>query len=517
MRIHARILAFASALLLGALPAAAGDRALLIGVNDYKDDTISDLRGPAIDVANIHRLLVETLAFPEAGIKVLTETDATRAGVFNAIDEWLIAGTQPGDRIYIYFSGHGAQVQIPDGDGVRLTTGLVPYDASSSVAQTATSAGGLILGAQLGEAIRRMTGREVTIVVDACHSGSLTRGAEGDDVPDNIRTITPNGPADLDPADITDALIAEAKTGLRLLDFNSKDGTPMEGVAVWSAATMAQYSYDTAAGGVFTNEFTAGLRDRRGAFAGDRVSASSLLAYIRGRTETYCASHPKCAALGFTPELLAPDSYRAAILVPYLPGGTLLVEPVEVAQPEEVAEEATDNVDADAPPLVDLAVGVFSHDNDFGLEAAILPGNRVALGDTVRFSVRSGETGQVIVLDSGPDGSLRRIFPNAYSEAAGRNGIVAGGHTLTIPDESYPFEFTATDAGPGSLVVLVTEPGVDLQPLFESSDFEIIQNVDKALVAIAAQLQQPVLDPDPSTPNRARRWAFVTVPYMVAP
>lgn len=512
MRFHARILALASAMLLGALPAAGGDRALLVGVNDYKDPTINDLRGTGLDVENVRRLLVEDLAFPQNSIKVLTDADATRAGVFDAIENWLIAGTQPGDRIFLYFSGHGAQVEIPDGNGgVRLTSGLVPHDADSTVAEATAGAGGYILGAQLGEVIRRMTGREVTVVVDACHSGSLTRSAGGGTAPENVRTITPFGPIELDPSEITEEMITEAKTGLRLLDFNAKDGTPIEGVAVWSAATIAQYSYDSPNGGVFTSAFVNGLRDRRAAFSGDgRVSASSLLAYVREGTSGYCEADPFCSRFGFTPELLAPDAYRASILVPYTPGDVTPIDEEEDSGP--VADQQPD-----ATELVDLAEGVFSHQNDFGLDAAILPSARVGLGDSVRFSVRSEATGQIIVLDSGPDGALRRIFPNAYSEAAEREGVVLGGHRLTIPDESYPFEFTATDPGPGSLVVLVTEPGVDLQPLFESSDFEIIDNVERALVAIAAELQEPVLVSDPDTPNRARRWAFVTVPYMVSP
>jgi hypothetical protein len=356
-----------------------------------------------------------------------------------------------------------------------------------------------------------MTGRDVTIVVDACHSGSLTRDPEAATVPANIRTITPNGPADLDPADITDDLVATARSGLRLLDFNAKDGTPIKGVAVWSAATVSQYSWDSATGGIFTDAFVNGLRERSAAFSGDgRVSASSLLAFVRDKTDAFCAGNPTCLERGFTPELLSPDTYLASILVPYVAGGASLVEPV--VEPEQ----ETDEPEVSAPPLVDLAEGVFSHQNDFGLDAAILPSNRLKLGDKVRFRINAEQTGRLVVLDSGPDGELRRIFPNQYSEAVQRDGIVEAGQGLTIPDESYPFEFTATDPGPGSLMVLVTEPDVDIQALFQSGDFEAIDDVGKALVAIAAELQEPVLTSEPDIANRARRWAFVTVPYTVS-
>jgi hypothetical protein len=251
---------------------------------------------------------------------------------------------------------------------------------------------------------------------------------------------------------------------------------------------------------VFTNAFVAGLRGREADIAGTgKITASNLLAYVRMRSDQFCRSAESCTQ-GFTPELLASDAYRASVLVPFesAPGET--------------------PVPPSGPALVELAEGVLAHHNDFHVEAAILPSGRISVGDRVQFRIDSAEAGKLLVLDTGPDGKLRRIFPNDFSVAAGQGGLIRGGKPLTIPDEAYPFEFTATDAGPGTLLVLVAEPGTEFgQLLADSPAFEAVEAPDKALVAVAAELQEPLLSPDPNLDNRARRWAFVSIPYQIDP
>ena len=41
---------------------------------------------------------------------------ATAAAVLASLDDWLVAGTRPGDRVLFYFGGHGYYVRDLDGD-----------------------------------------------------------------------------------------------------------------------------------------------------------------------------------------------------------------------------------------------------------------------------------------------------------------------------------------------------------------------------------------------------------------
>ncbi|MGY2995048.1 caspase family protein [Mesorhizobium sp. URHB0026] len=491
--------------------AEAHDRAMVIGVGQYPGLLGPDgqaggvnLAGPPIDAQNVASMLVRDLGYREEDVKILIDAQASRATILDTFQTWLIDGTAPGDRVFFYFSGHGAEVSLKSGGKTHLTTGLVPADARSEVSASAARAGGLILGSQLGRLVRKLDGRDITVVADACHSGSLTKDANKGLVSNRaIRTITPNGPIDLDPGEITDDIIQENKTGVRLLDFNVRGGETLPNLAVWSAATIAQYSWDSPSGGIFTNAFVEGLRGRAADTTGSkRVTASALLAYVRDEAKLFCEKNKECTE--FTPDLIAPDSYRAKALVPY---------------PSEEPPLADDGaVPPDGPQLVDLAQGVLSHTNDFQIEAEVVPSDRVKLNSSVKFRIKSAEAGQLLVLDTGPDGKLRMIFPNSYSQAANRKGEIRAGVALTIPDERYPFEFTATDPGPGTLMVVAAEKGTDFEAILAGTPaLDALTTPVRNLVAIASQLQQPVLDPNPNVPNRARRWAFTTVPYVVEP
>ncbi|MCK4340681.1 MAG: caspase family protein [Phycisphaerae bacterium] len=152
------------------------DRALLIGINDYQDSRIRDLRGCEDDVEAMRRVLIDDYGFVNGQIRVLIRGDATRAGILDAIDVWLIAGTQPGDRVLLYYSGHGSQKQCgadkpeePDGyDEVLCAVDYNPETQANS-----------ILDDELNERLRLLDGRNVLVIVDACHSGSITKSING--------------------------------------------------------------------------------------------------------------------------------------------------------------------------------------------------------------------------------------------------------------------------------------------------------------------------------------------------
>src|SRR5262249_7084247 len=109
--------------------AAAGDRALLIGIEKYKVERFN-LRGTVNDVRNMRRLLIETFGFKPEQIVTLTDAEATRDNILKAFEEWLIAGSTSGGRVVFYMSSHGFQaperVKGSEPDGMDET--LVPHD-----------------------------------------------------------------------------------------------------------------------------------------------------------------------------------------------------------------------------------------------------------------------------------------------------------------------------------------------------------------------------------------------------
>ena len=150
---------------------AAEKRALLIGINDYtKGPAHWDLRGCENDVAMTRQLLVTKFSFPEENIKVLLSGEATAEAIKSAIEDWLVARSQPEDIVYFHFSGHGSQLKDRDGDEKDGRDEMIcPADMEPGKIES------IITDEQLGELLERIPANNVTVVLDACHSGTGTR------------------------------------------------------------------------------------------------------------------------------------------------------------------------------------------------------------------------------------------------------------------------------------------------------------------------------------------------------
>src|SRR5258708_2028439 len=101
----------------------ANSRAVLIGINDYTDPDIPQLRSPLNDIEYVK----STLSKQQYQTDVRVDAEATLAGLYE-----LLAGLSsgpdavgPNDRLLLYFAGHG--VAIPSDTGP--VGYLVPRDA----------------------------------------------------------------------------------------------------------------------------------------------------------------------------------------------------------------------------------------------------------------------------------------------------------------------------------------------------------------------------------------------------
>ena len=171
--------------------------ALLAGVSDYPAAMVGDLqlRGPKHDVA----LMMETMeraGFAASDTIVLAdgleETGATRKAdglptkraIMDALAS-LAARAEPGDTVLVYLTGHGSRqpdldpgkraVPKPDNlDEIFLPLDIGPW---SDEIQTVANA---LPDYELGRAVEaiRATGALVWVVVDACHSGTMTRSTD---------------------------------------------------------------------------------------------------------------------------------------------------------------------------------------------------------------------------------------------------------------------------------------------------------------------------------------------------
>lgn len=166
-------------------------KALLIGINDYKNlpyyskelgRQITNLKGSVNDVNAMKEILEGQYGFKKQDVKVLINSEATRANILKTFESWLISGTRPGDTVFFYFSGHGTQVPDQNGDEEDgLDEALCAWDVLTIGARSVAEAG-IIIDDEIGILLRKLEKRNVIGFVDACHSGTVTRSLRGEPV-----------------------------------------------------------------------------------------------------------------------------------------------------------------------------------------------------------------------------------------------------------------------------------------------------------------------------------------------
>jgi hypothetical protein len=161
--------------------------AVLVGINNYKySDRISPLAGSLNDVEEMRQLLIGKFEFLPENILVLKEAEATHAAIIAAVRTHLIARANAGDIVVFHYSGHGSQMKDVTGKMISgLDETIVPYDSRDPEGKVFD-----ISGAELHSLLVELAGKtkNVTFILDSCHSGTLVRGARVRSIPADTRT-----------------------------------------------------------------------------------------------------------------------------------------------------------------------------------------------------------------------------------------------------------------------------------------------------------------------------------------
>lgn len=167
---------FCLGMLLAGACAAAERHALLIGISDYRSDSIRRLEGPAHDLVSLKRALVRYWDFDTSRMATLLNAEASRARVQEALSA-LSDAARPGDYVLFYYSGHGTSAHDPE----RLwpmpygTAALVPHDAELKPDGTLDRV--LFSRTDIRPVFEALDRRGVTVlaIFDTCFSEHATR------------------------------------------------------------------------------------------------------------------------------------------------------------------------------------------------------------------------------------------------------------------------------------------------------------------------------------------------------
>ena len=146
--------------------------AVCVGISQYAHDRVTDLQVSDIDAQQMAEALRSKCAVDE--VLLLTNEQATKANIEQAIFHDLVAMTGPGDSVFIFFSGHGGRTSDQNGDEEDgFDEYLVPHDGILGKPET------MILDDTFARWMQELSGREVAIIMDNCYSGGASKSLGG--------------------------------------------------------------------------------------------------------------------------------------------------------------------------------------------------------------------------------------------------------------------------------------------------------------------------------------------------
>lgn len=147
---------------------------VFIGVRNYVDAGIRPLHVADRDAQSFAAAMKQYGRLDES--VVLVNEKATLRNIEGVINRSLPAATNPGDTVFIYWSGHGGRTSNLDGtepDGYDEY--LVPHDGRLEPADAIRKT--MLMDKTFGRWVQNLDGRRLIVIIDACHGGGQSQGA----------------------------------------------------------------------------------------------------------------------------------------------------------------------------------------------------------------------------------------------------------------------------------------------------------------------------------------------------
>lgn len=209
------------------MSALANAHALVIGIADYANirklprvQDAQDLEAALIDP--------ELCGYDPKNVTILLDEEATQAKIRTALGA-LSERCHDDSTVFLYFSGHGGQVEAGANQGQYLLPVEVVYPGDDDLARTAIS------GSEFTAALRAVKAKRLTVVLDCCHAGGIGE-------PRHVGATHSLAPG------LSDGYLNELKSGTGRVIISATRGTD-------PAYVRAGAKY-----GVFTGHFLDGLR-----------------------------------------------------------------------------------------------------------------------------------------------------------------------------------------------------------------------------------------------------------------
>ena len=214
-------------------PPLRSNHALIITVSEYQ-------RSPLPGVLNDRKLaneLARRFGVPAQNIAELSEQQVTREGLKQSLAD-MNQAIMPGDKLYVYFSGHGARF-------FNKTTGQC---TESIVMQDMH----VVTNAEFASMLKPLSSKtdKTIVMLDSCHSGGVAQAASTRDVAPGAGLRAKFLPEASSPQ-CSLAVNERGFSQTRGADLNTTDNN----LAILAAARNNEVAWDTSKGGALTYNF----------------------------------------------------------------------------------------------------------------------------------------------------------------------------------------------------------------------------------------------------------------------
>jgi hypothetical protein len=397
-------------------PLLPSNHALLITVSEYQR---SPLPGVSLD-RETARKMAERFGVPPENIVELAEKQVTREGLKQAL-AGMSRSILPGDKLYVYFSGHGARF-FSKATG-QCTESLVMQDMH------------VVTNREFADMLKPLSAKtdKTIVMLDSCHSGGVASSATSRALAMSVGSLRPKFSAEASSPECSQAVNDGTFAKDRGIDLNTTDNN----LVILAAARNNEVAWDTLDGGALTHNFDV-------CFAGDaRDSDHSGAVSMQELADCVQAKLDKAQK----------EDVRQHVT---LAGNTSLV--AAFAAPANTTPAVTAAAAAD--PLATLK-DIYNQRDDRWEVTASASQPTLKMGTNLSLSVHSQRDGFVYVFYQGTQpGSFYLLFPNQLDAG---NAIKAD-QTLQLPRPDW--NVTALGpAGTDHLMVMITATARDFSAL----------------------------------------------------
>lgn len=446
----------------------ASRHALIIGIGEYATSGVMSLKGVKNDMQSA-QLIAQTMSIPDDNIRYLRDEQATAQQIRQAVED-LNARVRPGDRVFVYYSGHGTRWVDPK-EPDHCTEGLLSTDGKA------------ISNIEISEMLSPIASKTDKLLVfyDACHSGGIANQplrTRSFNLADAV--LTPKFAGNMSPE------ICAKPSNLRTRSLSGELGTKgilPDNIVSIAASRPDEVSFDDArSGGLATVAWRDCLQgkardlDGNGLLSVEEITScaqSSMDLKLRqfpdvlgqhmtiGGNKAFIPSYQVASTAPTPAPMSAPVSAPAPAAVAPSPA------PAPAAVPPSAAPVASATPSLPQPSVTPVKpaqlLGQVHAQRDAArpLSVTAQPAVMRILKDPLQLTVTSPRSGYVYVALAGSDQkSLYLLFPNGID---GDNRIEAN-QPIQLPRKGWRI----TAAGPkgvDTVLVMVTDSPRDLSSL----------------------------------------------------